>query len=528
MSGRLLATDYATAKGPWWYDAHKQDVEGRVVVHNHQLIPLQDEEANVVGKTVLCMVFDSLGSEVTRYLHALQIFEDSIAVFVSTTEEVVDKLLHAFPGIRFVFAAALDRFRDPETGTWLGRAKLAERNLWFDFNAERPRLIKFALESGAKNAWYTDTDIVLVQPFPVLNSSVQVGLAHHRISQGMENGYGRYNSGMAYFASVSGVERWLGFNHSRLKSVAQIVLDNFRHKPGVYEMDCGIDTGWYEMDPGLNAQKKPLWHLVQCKDGQIVFNDCPVSSFHFHYNSNGNKMMPYFLDALEACQDPALGVWHKSNTFKEVKREMEYKPELSYWNMTFDVVEPVARVAGHVVICLMADGIGSELAHVLETLQRFETHTAVFISGTKELSSRLPLMYPSMRLRIFPRLDGHQAKTGLEAVVTFHKEKAWILRAALSSGARGAWFLDAKKVPQAQLPRIPGNVQASILDRDMSVPTTLNERGNAYFTAIPDVERWLRRVAAARITAPMSNFTAAALKDMPPFSKIRAICHADT
>mmetsp|Transcript_70422 Transcript_70422/g.153552 ORF Transcript_70422/g.153552 Transcript_70422/m.153552 type:complete len:924 (-) Transcript_70422:48-2819(-) len=456
----------AQTQVPWWYNIEQMPVADRALVYNHKLIPILDPEAHVVGKVVLCAIFNDLSEEVRRFFQQHRRFHADMTVFVSTTQESVDQVIDLYPDIRLAFVARLDRYRDKDTGVWLGRNQMTKHGLWFLFNAERPDLMKFALEIGASATWYMDADIILVAPLPTFNSSVEVGLAPHDIKPGTEVGAGHFNSGMAYFTTVSQVQHWLEAKKSLKAVIAQTVLNWFRGKPGVLEFNCSLDQAWYQMEADMNKEHKTLADQIKCIDGQVTFKGCRSLTFHFHVKKKGSWIMPHFTRALEQCGNPALPIWHK-----ESYKMKEFQKPLEYWGRSFDTVEPVSNVVDNIVFCLIADKIGGKLHRVLAALHKFQAGSPVFIVGSKDVDEITDL-YPNMRLRVFPHLKP-SAEDGFRKFVT---EKAFLLRAALSAGGRGAWFLAASKVADVE--------SGKLFSEDRK------ESGESYFTSINDVYHW--------------------------------------
>jgi len=535
---------------PWWYNIEELPPEERVMVHQHRILSLKDPAANVINKTVICIVFDSFKDEVRRFIAGIRLFQGDMAVFISTTQDNVERLVSNYPAVRFALVSRLDRYRDPTSGKWLGRWVMAKSELWFEFNAERPNLMKLALESGARAAWYMDTDINLIRPLPYMNSSVEVGLTPHYIGKHIEHNAGHFNSGMTYFANLTAAEKWLGARKKKRGSITQDVLNKFTGQPGMYELGCSNNVGWYQMEKGMNREREQLYYKVACTGGEITFKLCPVNSIHVHIEEEqGWRMMTHLGPALEQCHSRAMPIFHQA-----AWEEKQWEQPVVYWGGSFLTIEPGANVLDNVVVCLMADGLGPQLKKMLAALQKFEPALPVFISGTEELSRTLPNLYPSMRLRIFKRLGksdaekeqrvqdakGHQlagrkgepdwqyrfSKVALKGVRAFHEQKGWLLRSAIWAGASGTWFLDAEKVLDAPLKRFPAEENVEFVESFDGVPEHANIRGNAYFSRVIELNRWLDRVAP-NVTAMEHPPKEEPSLDQLPFSDIRAIFHRD-
>jgi len=474
------------------------------VVHQNEMIDIKDAEAHVVKKDVIAMAVSeqTAVSDLVYTMRAIEHFEADTTVFVACTPDLGAALAEAFPEVRFSFHPGL---------TDESAANMALR------------ILRKAFESGAKAAWYMSSDLVLLAPLPAMQANVQVGLTPFRGSPPSPETHGTYDPGLIYLSSLNTLRRWEDEVQRRgSEEGGEKALDAFKGEEGTFELPCGNNVGRHEIDlGGLSSQ-------VKCDSG-LKFTSCTLASLQIDQKQS-SKIAPAVQSAMSKCGSSSVAaaesIFHAKSSSKSSGRPETTTARylgpggcLGKWCNTesqtdsakvvhrwkaIPHTDPAAKVAGHVIICLVLSSMKGEVERLMASLQLFQAETTIFVSGTREVAEIMPTKYPKMRFSMHACLDkyrddtgkwlGRSALSGKKLWFAFNSERPRLMRIALQLGASGAWYMDTDVVLVTPLPLLPG-VKAGLTPhrarKDVESANGHYNSGMAYFSSILHIEQWL-------------------------------------
>jgi hypothetical protein len=181
---------------------------------------------------------------------------------------------------------ALDRY------TGLNRAQMERlpgriyTSLFADFCAEKPRLLRWALETESVGVLFCDADICHLGPLPELPEGCQLALSPHMIREGDERKFGRFNAGFLFMGTRELTERWEAACATS-RFFEQACLEDLWDSATTYEFPIQNNYGWWRLFQSPNAAEiqKSFWGILrkgESHSGIVVVNK-PLLSIHTHW-----------------------------------------------------------------------------------------------------------------------------------------------------------------------------------------------------------------------------------------------------
>jgi len=237
--------------------------------------------------------------ELEKLLRSLELFAPNIPAVYAITDRATAQEL----GKRFLREPPVIAFPELDSFSLVDRHRMTTRT-WREFNMKKASILERALIRGHEGALFMDADTFLLAPLPKLGPEA-LGLSpHHIIPQKLEE-FGEFNGGFVFVRDTKVLKSW-----QELAPVArgtccqdQTALDGLARKFKHFAFPSGVNVGWYQMVSRLSGSQQDLFDQIKCQNGQIVFKDRPVVSFHGHIFPNPTAANPQHAFQKEELHD---------------------------------------------------------------------------------------------------------------------------------------------------------------------------------------------------------------------------------
>jgi hypothetical protein len=203
-----------------------------------------------------------------------------------------------YPG-RIITFIGLDKYVDLDRATMERMRGEIYDSLWFDFMAEKIRLMERVFDAEPEEAarggiLFCDADICFFGPLPKIPSGAVVALSHHMIRPFDEAKYGYYNGGFFWMREKRFLETWRTackraryYEQSALEDVAMAVHGT-EGEEALYEFPRTHNYGWWRLwqSPDGPDTAKEEWTMNRNKEPKssgILIRGEPLGSVHTHF-----------------------------------------------------------------------------------------------------------------------------------------------------------------------------------------------------------------------------------------------------
>jgi hypothetical protein len=199
----------------------------------------------------------------------------------SKTDHLVKKL--TYPGTVHTRIAL-----NPYTG--LTRKQMEQmpgktfKTLFADFCAEKPVLMKWALETSPQGVLFNDADICHLGPLPTLPDDTTIALSRHMIRIHDETKYGQFNAGFLFLKTAAAADKWLAACKTS-RFFEQACLEDLADGSH-YEFPIQNNYGWWRMFQGEESPDilKRQWSILRKEEyAGLCVNGKPLLSIHTHW-----------------------------------------------------------------------------------------------------------------------------------------------------------------------------------------------------------------------------------------------------
>ena len=170
------------------------------------------------------------------------------------------------------------------------------KTLFADFCAEKPSLMKWAMETSSQGVLFNDADICHLAELPEIPDNTQIALSRHMIRTYDEAKYGQFNAGFLYLQTPFLTERWLAACKTS-RFFEQACLEDLADGSH-YEFPIQNNYGWWRMfqsDHSSDLQKK-AWSILRKNDSYsgILVETQPLRSIHTHWQEREDAVTRSF------------------------------------------------------------------------------------------------------------------------------------------------------------------------------------------------------------------------------------------
>jgi len=116
----------------------------------------------------------------------------------------------------------------------------------------------------------------------------------------------------------------------------------------------------------------------------------------------------------------------------------------------------------NVALCTMANNFGPDIQRLLQSIEFFYPKAQIYVAATSSMEADLKQAFPTLKLDVRPSMDKYIGLNRDDMMrkhlwLQLNMEKVEIMRAALSGGHAGAWYIDADAYLLAALPATGAN-----------------------------------------------------------------------
>ena len=161
------------------------------------------------------------------------------------------------------------------------RENMEKEGVWDTFMRFKLRCIDEALVRY-KDTLYIDSDVMLLQPLPLVDTRKEIGLSPHGVKHDNCVKYGYYNAGYIYVNSTSFTTWWDKAIYTS-KFYDQGCLEDSTKTFNYFEFDFSHNFGWWRLFECDNPNQVSKQFEVHPKHKHVTFKGKPLCSIHTHF-----------------------------------------------------------------------------------------------------------------------------------------------------------------------------------------------------------------------------------------------------
>jgi hypothetical protein len=169
------------------------------------------------------------------------------------------------------------------------------KTLFADFCAEKPALMKWALETSPQGVLFNDADICHLGPLPTLPDDTTIALSRHMIRTHDEAKYGQFNAGFLFLKTTAAADKWLAACKTS-RFFEQACLEDLADGSH-YEFPIQNNYGWWRMFQGEESPDilKRQWSILRKEEhAGLCVNGKPLLSIHTHWKEMNDPITRTF------------------------------------------------------------------------------------------------------------------------------------------------------------------------------------------------------------------------------------------
>jgi hypothetical protein len=172
------------------------------------------------------------------------------------------------------------------------RAEMERTGLVKEFMSCKSICMNFALEES-EDTLYMDTDILLFNTLPKVDSTKELGVCRHMIKTANEDQFGYYNAGYVYVRNKEVVQTWIDLIPTS-KYDDQHCLYDVSKRHDTFEYNIQTDFGWWRLFECDGPQERLNKFSIDGVRKIILFDGKPLNSIHTHLKETSG--IPYMLN----------------------------------------------------------------------------------------------------------------------------------------------------------------------------------------------------------------------------------------
>jgi hypothetical protein len=178
---------------------------------------------------------------------------------------------------------------------------------------------------------YMDSDIVLLQPLPVVDTHNDVGLCPHYVKQENCDKYGYYNAGYVYVKSKE-FTKWWDKAIDTSKYYDQGCLEDAPNHFSHFEFDMTHDFGWWRLLECDNpSQRMKQFHIDPAKQW-ITFDNKPLCSVHTHFVNDTFPLTVRFNEILNSMFEQCSSFYKTIHDIEPLTEPKQLTILVQYYN----------------------------------------------------------------------------------------------------------------------------------------------------------------------------------------------------
>ena len=191
------------------------------------------------------------------------------------------------------------------------------KSKWFDFMAEKIKLLRWVLSEEKGGVLFCDADICFFGPLPEIPLGCSLALSAHAIRERDAARYGYYNGGFLWVSSPKHLDVWWSacassrfYEQSPLEDVAAAAAAG-----ELYEFPVTQNYGWWRLLQGSESAEILMqkWSMNRGKGGAgILISGSLLGSVHTHFGETVdpatrmfNEFVLGWLKRLNSAHKPA-------------------------------------------------------------------------------------------------------------------------------------------------------------------------------------------------------------------------------
>lgn len=207
-------------------------------------------------------------------LKSISIYHQNMNIYVACDNDIINGFDKNQYGLNIKFINCLEKYGDCD------RIKMEKEHKWLDFMMEKMTAIKYALDDNP-NTLFLDSDIMLLDKLPMINTKYDVILSQHHIKKNNEYKYGKFNGGYFFVSNKDFIDWFYKTTMTRSRFYEQQTLDYTHERFNVGYFSIQNNFGWWRLFECDNPDERLKKFSII--DDIICYDKLPLKSIHTHF-----------------------------------------------------------------------------------------------------------------------------------------------------------------------------------------------------------------------------------------------------